>query len=600
MSAKVIILGSTGFIGAALLESLRQRSDVVAEGYSSSTLDLTSPVCVDRLGEILGDDTILIVAARSRRTEDLFESFSSDIAIARNTARCLSKRRIKKCIYFSTLSVYGDAQTNLSITEETPIAPTSLYGVAKYAGECVVRQNAEKMQTSFLVLRPCMAYGPGDTTNAYGPTRFIQSILAEGKVYLFGDGVELRDYIFIDDLVQTTLQFAFSDRIGVYNLGSGKSISFQDILGYLKKIAERDFKVICFARSQQKIDQRINLGKLLSTLPNFYFTEFERQFANLCGVRYAVGVNSGTDALILALRSIGVGPGDEIITVPNSFVASTTCIKLVGARPVFVDVHNDYNIDPTKIAGSITPRTKAIIPVHLTGRPCDMDPIVNLAKEKGVHVIEDCAQSVMAEYKSQRVGSFGTIGCFSLHLLKTLNACGDGGVLTTNDPDLYEELKVLRNIGLRTRDDCVAWSHNSRLDTLQAAILLVKLRYLKGWTQRRRENAQCYQSHLANVPQVQVPVDAPHEKALYHTFVIQADRRDELRNFLAERGIGSSIHYPVPIHLSTVGKTLGYSKGSFPIAERQAGRILSLPVYPELKLTDLERVAGAVREFYGA
>lgn len=326
--------------------------------------------------------------------------------------------------------------------------------------------------------------------------------------------------------------------------------------------------------------------------------EFERQFAALCGVRYAVGVNSGTDALILALRAIGIGSGDEVVTVPNSFVASTACIRLLGARPVFVDVGPDYNIDPGKIAAAVSPRTRAILPVHLTGRPCNMEPIMAVARGKGLHVIEDCAQAVIAEYRGRRVGSFGTVGCFSLHPLKTLNACGDGGALTTDDPGLYERLKVMRNIGLRSRDDCVGWSHNSRLDTLQAAILLVKLRYLDQWTEKRRENARYYRTHLAWIPQVEAPPAEAEVRAVYHTFVIQADRRDDLRGFLSARGVGSAIHYPVPIHLSTAGKELGYPEGSFPIAERQAQRVLSLPVYPELTVAQLDRVCESIREFY--
>jgi dTDP-4-amino-4,6-dideoxygalactose transaminase len=326
--------------------------------------------------------------------------------------------------------------------------------------------------------------------------------------------------------------------------------------------------------------------------------EFERQFALLCGVRYAVGVNSGTDALILALRAIGIGPGDEVITVPNSFVASTACIRLLGARPVFVDVGPDYNIDPGKIAAAVSPRTRAILPVHLTGRPCNMEPIMAVARENGLHVIEDCAQAVIAEYRGRQVGSFGTVGCFSLHPLKTLNACGDGGVLTTDDPSLYERLKVMRNIGLRRRDECVLWSHNSRLDTIQAAILLVKLRYLDQWTEKRRENARYYRAHLAGVPQVEAPAAEAEVRAVYHTFVIQADRRDALRAHLAEQGIRSAIHYPVPIHLTEAGRELGYPEGSFPTAERQARRILSLPIYPELTVAQLQRVCDTIREFY--
>lgn len=326
--------------------------------------------------------------------------------------------------------------------------------------------------------------------------------------------------------------------------------------------------------------------------------EFERRFAELCGVRYALGVNSGTDALILALRALGVGPGDEVITVPNSFVATVSCIALLGARPVFVDVRDDYNIDPAQLVRVISPRTKAILPVHLTGRPADMDPILEVAQARKLHVIEDCAQAVMAEYRGRRVGSFGTIGCFSLHPLKTLNACGDGGVLTTQDESLYETIKVLRNVGLRNRDECTVWSSHSRLDTLQAALLLVKMKYLDAWTEKRRANASFYQRALAGVPGLQVPVDRAYEKAVYHVFVVQAERRSELKSYLAAKGVETAIHYPIPIHLQEAAASLGYGPGSFPVTERQAERILSLPVYPEIQQTELEYIACSVREFY--
>jgi dTDP-4-amino-4,6-dideoxygalactose transaminase len=325
---------------------------------------------------------------------------------------------------------------------------------------------------------------------------------------------------------------------------------------------------------------------------------FEQRFAELCGVRFAVAVNSGTGALILALRALGIGQGDEVITVPNSFVASTSCIIMVGARPVFVDVCEDYNMDPAQLEQAITSKTRAILPVHLTGRPADMDPIMEVSRTHGLDVVEDCAQAVLAEYRGRAVGSFGTIGCFSLHPLKTLNACGDGGVLTTNDEALYERLKILRNLGLRTRDDCVVWSDHSRLDTLQAAILLVKMKYLNTWIEKRRANAAFYQRALAGVPGLQVPTDRPFEKAVYHTFIVQAGRRDELRQYLADNGVGTAIHYIVPIHLQKVSAGLGYSPGSFPVTERQAQRILSLPVYQELTQTELEHIVSIVREFY--
>ena len=327
-------------------------------------------------------------------------------------------------------------------------------------------------------------------------------------------------------------------------------------------------------------------------------TEFEQRFANLCGTRFAVGLNSGTDALILGLKALGVGPGDEVITVPNSFVASASCIGLLGARPVFVDVGEDYNMDPSLIEAVITSRTRAILPVHLTGRPADMTPILEVAQSHGLHVIEDCAQAVGAEYRGQHVGSLGTVGCFSLHPLKTLNACGDGGVITMNDQALYDQLIALRNHGLMSRDNCVMWSINSRLDTMQAAILLVKLQYMDTWTEQRRENAHFYQQALAQLEDVVVPLDQPWEKAVYHTFVIQGDRRDDLASYLASNGIGTAVHYPTPIHLQEAARCLGYSPGSFPVTERQAARIVSLPVYPELEPEQLEYVVNCVLSFY--
>jgi dTDP-4-amino-4,6-dideoxygalactose transaminase len=325
---------------------------------------------------------------------------------------------------------------------------------------------------------------------------------------------------------------------------------------------------------------------------------FEKDFAKLCRVRFAIGVNSGTDALVLALRALGIGPGDEVITVPNSFVASTSCIRLVGAKPVFVDVRDDYNLDPGQLERAITRNTKVILPIHLTGRPADMKPIMDIAQSCDLHVIEDCAQAVMAEYNSQCVGSFGTFGCFSLHPLKTLNACGDGGVLTTNDESLCEKLKVLRNLGLRTRDDCVEWSGNSRLDTLQAAILLVKMKYLQAWTEKRRAHAAFYQTALKNMVEVHAPADQPHEKSVYHTFVVQADNRDELKACLLKHGVETAIHYPVPVHFHKAAANLGCKPGSFPVAERQAARILSLPVHQGLAPDQLAHVIQVIKAFY--
>ncbi len=325
---------------------------------------------------------------------------------------------------------------------------------------------------------------------------------------------------------------------------------------------------------------------------------FEKALAKLCGVKYAVGLNSGTDALILSLRALGVGPGDEVITAANSFVASASCAAVLGAKPVLVDVRDDYNMDPILLDRALTPRTKAVIPVHLTGRPADMGPILEICRRRSVPIVEDCAQAIRAEYRGKRVGSFGAAGCLSLHPLKTLNACGDGGAVVTDDAKLYEQVKLMRNLGLQTRENCVVWSGNSRLDTVQAAMLLVKLKHLEEWTRARRANAAFYQTALAGIPGVVVPKDGPGEKAVYHTFIIQAERRDELKAFLAENGVDTAIHYPRPIHAQDAAKPLGYAPGAFPVAERQARRILSLPVYPGLTKAELGYVAETIRRFY--
>ena len=327
-------------------------------------------------------------------------------------------------------------------------------------------------------------------------------------------------------------------------------------------------------------------------------SEFEKRFAALCGADYAVGVGTGTDALVLSLKAVGVGPDDEVISAPNSFVATASAIVLAGARTVFVDVRDDFNIDPGLLEGAITPRTKAILPVHLTGRPADMDPIMEIAQRRGLRVIEDAAQAVTAEYRGRRVGSLGSTGCFSLHPLKTLSACGDGGVVVTSDAEIFQKLLKTRNLGLRTRDDCESWSPNSRLDSVQAAILLVKMKYLEEWTEQRRSNAAFYQKSLAGIPGLKFPVDLPHERSVYLTFIVQVERRDELKEHLADQGIGSAVHYPIPIHLQTAGKELGYPEGSFPVAEQQAQSILSLPVHHLLSREQLGHVSDTIRGFY--
>jgi dTDP-4-amino-4,6-dideoxygalactose transaminase len=327
-----------------------------------------------------------------------------------------------------------------------------------------------------------------------------------------------------------------------------------------------------------------------------FVEDFEQQFARTCQTSYAIGVANGTDALILAMKALKIGPGDEVITAPNSYLASASSIALAGAIPVFADVRDDLNLDPEKAEKAITKKTKAIIPVHLTGRPAPMNEINALAKKYGLYVIEDAAQSIGAEYHNRRTGSLGHIGCFSLHPLKNLSACGDGGMITTNDRNLYEKIRVLRNHGLKSRDECTVWSLNSRLDAMQATILSVKVKYLEPWTTRRRFIASWYQQEFHDC--VKTPVDRPYEKAVYHTFIIQTNKRDALKDHLQKNGIDSRVHYPIPIHLQEAAMALGYSQGSFPITEKLAGEILSLPIYPELTDEQVLYIIHQVKSFF--
>lgn len=326
---------------------------------------------------------------------------------------------------------------------------------------------------------------------------------------------------------------------------------------------------------------------------------FETEFAAFCGARFAVGVNSGTDALILALKCLGIGPGDEVITPPNSYLASASCVALVGATPKFADVREDLNFDPAAVARAITPRTRAIIPVHLTGKPAPMRELMEIARQHRLEIVEDAAQAVGAKLDGKGVGTFGRIGCFSLHPLKNLSACGDAGMLITDDENFYARARLLRNHGQPNRNDCTEFSMVSRLDSVQAAILRVKLRHLDQITARRRANAEHYRRRLAGCTRLQCPSDAPEEFSVYHTFVVRADLRDQLVRHLDERGIGTAIHYPAPIHLMEVGRKMGHQRGDFPVTESLADRILSLPVYPELSTADINEVADAILDFYG-
>lgn len=324
---------------------------------------------------------------------------------------------------------------------------------------------------------------------------------------------------------------------------------------------------------------------------------FENAAARYIGVPQVVGVNSGTDALELGLWALGISPGDEVVTPPNSYIASTAAILRVGAKPVFADVGSDQNIDPAAIEATITPRTAAIMVVHLTGRMADMAAIMAIANRHGLAVLEDAAQAMGSTFDGQRAGSFGAIGCFSAHPIKNLNAAGDAGFIATRDIALANRLRNLRRHGLETRDRSSEWGTVSRLDNLQAAILELRLEKLDGVIASRRRNAAVYQDRLTT-PAVFRASDDPRSFNTFHTYVIQSDQRDALQAHLARAGVGTAVHYPVPIHLQPAAKVLNYKPGAFPETESQAQRILSLPVHQYLDSASIDYVVECVEGFF--
>ncbi len=325
---------------------------------------------------------------------------------------------------------------------------------------------------------------------------------------------------------------------------------------------------------------------------------FEKEFAEYIGTRHAIGVGSGTEALHLALLALGVGAGDQVITVSNTAVATVAAIEMTGARAVLCDVYPDSMLmDVASLERAITPRTKAIIPVHLFGQSCDLDPIFALARAKKIFVLEDCAQAHGATYRGKRVGSMGDISAFSFYPTKNLGAYGDGGAITTNDPALAERVNLLRQYGWRERYASDIKGMNSRLDEMQAAILRVKLRHLDAWTAARRERAALYTELLRNVTP---PREMAYGKSVYHLYVVQTPQREALIAHLKAQGIGTAIHYPQMIHRQAAYKNLGYGEGSLPVSEKLEREILSLPIYPELPLDDVRAVANAVNQFDSA
>ena len=323
---------------------------------------------------------------------------------------------------------------------------------------------------------------------------------------------------------------------------------------------------------------------------------FEREFADYCQVKFSAGIANGTCALHLVLRGIGLEAGDEVITAPNSFIASASSISLAGAKPVFVDIGSDGNMDPQKLEAAITKRTRAIIPVHLTGRPAKMKDILNIAQRRDLFVLEDAAQAVGASLHGKRVGSWGHAACFSLHPLKNLHAFGDGGMVTSQDPELLAKLVKSRNHGLANREQCDFWSFNCRLDEVQAAMLRVQLRHLDAWTAARRSLALRYNDLLR--PYVEVPDEGPGEHCVFQTYVIKSSKRDDLKRYLNEHGVEALIHYATPIHLQPAAKDLGYSAADFPNTMEHVGKIISLPLYPTLTHAQQDRVVELISSFY--
>jgi len=343
---------------------------------------------------------------------------------------------------------------------------------------------------------------------------------------------------------------------------------------------------------------------------------FETEFAAFCDSKYGVGVNSGTDALRFALMAAGVGSGDEVITVPHTFIATTEAISQVGAKPVFVDIDpKTYNMDPNKLesylnkrfkenasglqppASSLKPRPKAVIPVHIYGQPADMDPILEISKKKSLVVIEDACQAHGSLYKGKKAGSMGLVGCFSFYPGKNLGAYGEGGAVVTQSEDIANKIRMIRDHGQAKKYYHDMEGYNGRLDAIQAGVLRIKLRRLPAWNEARRRNAQYYNELLSMIKGVTVPKEANGCRHVYHLYVILVDDRDGLQKYLNEKGVGTGLHYPVPLHLQKAYAYKGYKEGDFPVTESVAKRLLSLPMFPELTKAQIEYVADCIKQF---
>jgi len=369
--------------------------------------------------------------------------------------------------------------------------------------------------------------------------------------------------------------------------GKGMGVPFLDLRQQYQSIKDE----VNISLQQVMDSSRFVLGENVNFL--------EKEFAGFCETDYAVGVANGTDALRLALIACGIGKGDEVITIPNTFIATTEAISQTGVKIVFVDVNLwTYNIDVSQIEGAINERTRAIVPVHLFGEPADMNPIMKIARKYNLKVIEDACQAHGAEYKGKKVGSIGDAGCFSFYPSKNLGAFGDGGMVVTNGNEIAQKIKMLRDHGQIKKYEHLVEGYNSRLDEIQAAILRVKLKRLDEWNKLRRKNASIYNDLLEDVDEVVMPLEAEYAKHVYHLYVIRTHRRDELQDWLKSKGIGTGLHYPIPLHLQRAYEYLGYKEGDFPVAEECAKQILSLPMFPELTQEEIEKVVTEIKRFF--
>lgn len=329
-----------------------------------------------------------------------------------------------------------------------------------------------------------------------------------------------------------------------------------------------------------------------------FVAQFEQEFAKFCDCKYAIGVGNGTDALWLSLIALGVGPGDEVITVPNTFIATAEAITYCGATPVFVDVEEKtYTMNPSLLEAAITPKTRAIIPVHLFGQPADMDPIMAIAKERGLYMVEDACQAHGAEYKGRKAGSMGNTGCFSFYPGKNLGAYGEAGAVVTNDETLAEKMRTFRDHGQAKKyyHSMIGW--NARMDGIQGAVLSVKMKYISAWNDARRKHAQHYNTLLSTQNNVHIPIEKDYAKHVYHIYAIRVRERERLMASLADKGISTGIHYPVPIHLQKAYSFLGLNKGTFPVAEQSALEFVSLPMFPELTSEQISYTVDAIKSF---